>query len=283
MGVETYADTRALGSSSDNVSVMRRRDATEQEEKVLTRPRYQEVATVLIDEIAKGRWPVGSKMPTEAELCERFSLSRSTVRQSLAELEDAGLIERRQGSGATVKAAQPVVRYVLEMTSEADILRYASETILDVGAPRAVDAVDARRVNLGNPDQWVRAQGLRRESVGSTPIGLTNVFLHKNYASILEVVGSQSRHAIFDMLVNHYGLSLASIEQTITAATLGADEAEILQCDRGTPALIISRRYSTSEAGLIEVSESVHPSDRFVYRLRLDREDPASRLRRSSH
>lgn len=40
------------------------------------------------------------KLPTEAELCQRFGCSRQTVRSALSILEEKGLILRRQGSGS---------------------------------------------------------------------------------------------------------------------------------------------------------------------------------------
>src|SRR5918998_2538658 len=51
----------------------------------------------------------GDPLPSEAELCERFSVSRMTVRQALAELTNDGLVERRRGQGTFV-AHRPVHR-----------------------------------------------------------------------------------------------------------------------------------------------------------------------------
>src|SRR5918995_1227048 len=48
-------------------------------------------------------------LPGEAELCERFSVSRMTVRQALQELTNDGLVERRRGQGTFV-AHRPVHR-----------------------------------------------------------------------------------------------------------------------------------------------------------------------------
>ena len=42
------------------------------------------------------------KLPTEQELCERFRVSRQTVRLSLSLLEDEGLIVKKRGSGSFI-------------------------------------------------------------------------------------------------------------------------------------------------------------------------------------
>jgi GntR family transcriptional regulator len=91
--------------------------------------RYAALADTLIQSVQRGEYPVGGHLPTEAELCTVFGVSRSTVRQALRVLESSGLIERRQGSGTKVVASHAPVRYVLSLASEADILRYASESL----------------------------------------------------------------------------------------------------------------------------------------------------------
>ncbi len=47
--------------------------------------RYLQVARTLRKEIVDGVYPVGSQLPTEHELCERFAVSRYTVREALAQ------------------------------------------------------------------------------------------------------------------------------------------------------------------------------------------------------
>src|SRR5918995_1586162 len=58
--------------------------------------------------LVEGAGP-GDPLPSEAELCERFSVSRMTVRQALQELTNDGLVERRRGQGTFV-AHRPVHR-----------------------------------------------------------------------------------------------------------------------------------------------------------------------------
>ena len=50
--------------------------------------RYLQVARALRKEIVDGVYPVGSQLPTEHQLCERFSVSRYTVREALRRLRD---------------------------------------------------------------------------------------------------------------------------------------------------------------------------------------------------
>jgi GntR family transcriptional regulator len=70
-------------------------------------PFYFQLAELLEQEIASGRWEPGKRLPSEPELCERYGLSRTTIRQALTRLEQRGLINRRKGQGTFVQRSQP--------------------------------------------------------------------------------------------------------------------------------------------------------------------------------
>ena len=67
-------------------------------------PKYQSVADSLRQEIEDGVYSSKQLLPTEHSLCQRFQISRQTVRRALSVLEDEGLITRRQGSGSHLRA-----------------------------------------------------------------------------------------------------------------------------------------------------------------------------------
>lgn len=64
-------------------------------------PKYQSIADSLRQEIESGQY--NRLLPTEQLLCQRFQISRQTVRRALSMLEDEGLITRRQGSGSHLR------------------------------------------------------------------------------------------------------------------------------------------------------------------------------------
>ncbi len=66
---------------------------------------YIQVLNTLRDQIMKGQYPEGSKLPSESELIETFGVSRGPVRQAMGILENEGIIERVKGSGAYVRQA----------------------------------------------------------------------------------------------------------------------------------------------------------------------------------
>lgn len=61
----------------------------------------------MVDVIADRHLAVGDAFPSEAQLCEEFSVSRTAVRSALAALEGHGLLEAVHGKGRFVRALPP--------------------------------------------------------------------------------------------------------------------------------------------------------------------------------
>jgi len=69
--------------------------------------RYEQIADHLRQLIAAAN--PGDRLPSEAELCELFEVSRMTARQAMQLVSSQGLIERRRGAGTFVRST-PVPR-----------------------------------------------------------------------------------------------------------------------------------------------------------------------------
>jgi GntR family transcriptional regulator len=75
-------------------------------------PLYFQLRTILLDEIQKGSYPVGSTIPTETEISDIFQISRSTVRQAIAELAQEGWLDRKTSKGTFVTRPQKNVSLI---------------------------------------------------------------------------------------------------------------------------------------------------------------------------
>jgi DNA-binding LacI/PurR family transcriptional regulator len=67
-------------------------------------PKHKRVHDALADGIVSGRWKAGERLPSEAELVRQFGASRITVGRAVRDLQLAGLVARRPGSGTFVRA-----------------------------------------------------------------------------------------------------------------------------------------------------------------------------------
>ncbi|KZE21302.1 FCD domain-containing protein [Cronobacter sakazakii] len=74
-------------------------------EKAIVPPekkQYQEIGEDLRAQIIQGHYPVGSRLPPERNIAEKYGVSRTIVREALLMLELQGTVDIRQGSGVYV-------------------------------------------------------------------------------------------------------------------------------------------------------------------------------------
>ena len=68
--------------------------------------KHQRIYRTIAGEIQSGRWSIGERLPSEAQLVDRFGASRITVGRAMSDLQRAGLIQRRPGSGTYLAPAK---------------------------------------------------------------------------------------------------------------------------------------------------------------------------------
>jgi DNA-binding GntR family transcriptional regulator len=227
-------------------------------------PRYLELAETLRADIAGQRLKPGAAMPTEAQLTERFAVSRFTVREALRRLEAEGLIARRRGSGTVVAPQVAPVRRAL--SDAAALLQYAQSSTFVIGRVRPVtlSRADARLLGREEGERWLHVRGLRAMDGEEDPIALTDAWLHPRFGGVVPRLVS-GHEALFAQLQRLSGLTLSRVRQDIRAVKAGPTEADALSVPRGTACLMILRHYFDEQDALFEMSCSVHPGHRFSY------------------
>jgi GntR family transcriptional regulator len=236
-------------------------------------PLYVQLAQTLAGRIAGGDYPIGSLLPTEAELGASFGVSRYTVRQAIQHLRQQGLVSARKGVGTRVESLGTEPRYSQSLQSLSELLQYAHETRLDLVGREEVEARGTLAELLGcRPRKmWIHIVGLRRTSMREPPVCLTEVYLDAAYRELTEDT-STLRTAFWALIERRFGETIVEVEQQIDAIVLDAEQASQLQAPVGSPALRFMRRYYATGRRLMELSINVHPADRFSYRMNIRRD-----------
>lgn len=237
-------------------------------------PYYQKLADYLIGAIRDGRWGVGASLPTEKELCETFGVSRHTTREALRQLEHKGLITRRQGSGSTVVATTPPVRYEQNIQTIEDMLQHGNATRLHVLASKALEPeanLHASQVaRLGKaPCIWVRSIRYPRHDV--RPLALVDVYVaarSKVQARKLLDTDTAAAEIVHTADIRR----IDRIEQAFSAANVSEADAKVLHMKAGEAVFQIVRHYFDAGGRLLLVAHSLYHGGLYSY---------ASTLRRS--
>ena len=239
--------------------------------------RYKQLRQTLAAEIAAGQPPVGARFPTDLELCERFGVSRHTVREALRDLQDQGLLVRLRGSGTVV--ADPARRAVYSQTVESleELDAYAAQAHFEKLTEGVVVARPALADLLGCPadSRWLRLAGLRRLPGQDAPLAWTELFIAEPYISARADL-NDGPEPFYEQLRRLFGVTVTDVAQRISAVVIPADIAANLQTGAGGPALLVRRQYFAGDA-LVEVSLSIHPADRYAYTQHLSRDRSEAR------
>lgn len=123
-------------------------------------PLHFQLARLLQHQMTTGLWQRGTRVPSEAELCRHYGLSRTTVRQALGRLEQEGLIVRRKGHGTFVKDSR--ARSWLLQDSEG----FQHDELMRMGRPVASAVLRLERSSL--PGWASEMLGLPADSEGVT-------------------------------------------------------------------------------------------------------------------
>lgn len=236
--------------------------------------RHTDLARVLAEGIANGRFPVGSLLPTEFELCEQFGASRYTVRKALDELQELGLISRRKNVGTRVEAARPVAGFTQAIATVDELAQFGATHVRVVRQieETVVDLTLAKVLGCPGGTRWLRISSLRMDGgKKSRPIGWTDVYVDPSYTEVGTMVQKAPETLISSLIETRYGRRIARIQQEVNAVSMPRELADALHAEAGAPALRIVRRYLDSADVAFEISVSLHPADRFTFSMEMNR------------
>ncbi|GCF93411.1 GntR family transcriptional regulator [Enterococcus florum] len=227
-------------------------------------PVYIQIHDQLKDEIEKGLWKVGDRLPSERELSVKFSVSRMTLRQAIQTLADEGILERKIGSGTYV-ANEKVQEKMSGTTSFTDIMESqnkvpSSKTISFFYSPASSSEIQNLALEKG--EQILRMERIRYAD--DIPICF-------EVASIpAKLVKGFSREEITDSFyhtLKEKGMEIGRANQTVSAILASEQIADYLEMKRGD-AILRLRQISYLEDGQpFEYVRTQYVGNRFEFYL----------------
>jgi GntR family transcriptional regulator len=196
-------------------------------------PFYFQLAELLEEEIVSGRWLPGSRVPSENELCSRYRLSRTTIRQALARLEQEGLVSREKGRGTFFSDSRP--RSWLIQSTEG----FFHDEFLRAGRAVTSRILKLERVEL---PRWASdalasppgSEGMVVERVRSVD-GLVALYVINCLPAFTAeaVVGLAPNESLYQRLAEVGGISVVGGSRSLEAVTAEGRLAKLLEVDAG--------------------------------------------------
>jgi hypothetical protein len=236
-------------------------------------PIHQLISNQLRNEIQQGKFPIGSRLPTEEELCITFKTSRPTLRQALSTLSNEGLIVRRPRTGSTVIATEMPVVLSHAVNTVNELLDYPgvmTRQILETSLIKA-DALLAQKIQCDLHQEWFRITTLRFQNQASLPLCLTTYYILPKFADVVQHPKYLSK-PISELIVDMYSEVIEKARVEVYSQQLSSEESKALKSKDGTSALVVMRTYTGKDKHIFQITISSHPEDRYRYSFELKRE-----------
>jgi GntR family transcriptional regulator len=232
-------------------------------------PRYYAVKVELLAVIAE--MGEGSVLPTERELCERFEVSRATVRQAVSELVLEGKLSRRQGSGTYV--AGPKLIQPLALVSYTEGLRRqgirpgrnvvtlerrvaGSALAADLQVTSDAEVIHIERVLLADEER----------------VGLESTYLlAARFPTLMDVFDPEQ--SLYACLSERLGVVFDGAEERVETVLATPREALLIGTNPALPMLLMHRVSWGPDGAPFERVRSLYRGDRLSFLTRLGRVD----------
>jgi GntR family transcriptional regulator len=212
-------------------------------------PVYQQIQNAIRQLIDSGDLKPGDAVASERELAKAHSVSLMTARHALAELERAGIVERRQGAGTFVSSPKihfnKLMSYTEHMSSRglSPQSRVLSAKIIEQ------ETEIAARLGLPATSRLVKIERLRE--TGDEPFAFETCYLPaREFGELAKA--PLGRVSLFSTLQHSYGVELAYADEEVDATAVEDDVAKLLAVPRGAAVLRIRQViYSTKGTATI--------------------------------
>lgn len=233
-------------------------------------PRHKQISQWLRQQIEEGTFSVNEKLPSENELCEKFDVSRVTVRKALQTLENENLIYRSQGLGSFVCDDRPRQSFIQLTDFVEDMRRAGMEATSEVIQLKTEATADqiASILNIDTESTVVRLDRLRLGD--GQPIAFDITWLPMFYGQLIEGYKLEEE-TIYKILERDYDIPVEKGYYRIEAENAGTYLSNHLQVEDGTALLLIDRLSLTLGDKPIYYQKRYYRSDRIVYELMAER------------
>ena len=235
-------------------------------------PHYRQIEQSLRVRIATLR--PGERVPSDAELCAEFGVSRMTARNAMQRLAEDGLIRREPGRGSFVanppghRRTNRLMTFTQEMTRAGRVP--SSRLLTRVIRPSSVAEASSLDIPALQPIVHLR----RLRLADGEPMALESTVLIGACAAAV-TSADLARGSLHETL-GRAGFVLRRGTGTISAAAATAEDARLLAIRAGDPLLVERRVIVDGHGRRIESTESRYPAERYGLDVHFDVAAPDS-------
>lgn len=247
-----------------------------------TTPLYSIVEQSIRGKILDGSWEVGSQIPPELELCERYHVSRTTVRKALDALVREGLIERHRARGTFVQrpgTRRPDGHFTLVkgFSDEVHELGESAVTFWAKVRTEPADRLVSCVLDVPEGESLLVLERLR----GTAGKPFTYMVSHITPCERFTLDPEAYQGSLYEM-IRRKGIEPRLVQESVEAICAPAIICEHLGIGRREPVLKRTRLTRDTSAGYCELTENYYIGKSYRYYIGFGKDSPIPRARAGS-
>lgn len=232
-------------------------------------PFYFQLKQILLDAIQEMK--PGDRLPGDFALCESYGISRTVVRQALAELEVEGVITRSKGRGT----------FVAEYATEQSLIASLTGLHEDVAARGLTMRSEVKKIEVAPADGAVA--GLLRMRMGDPVVHIERLRLVEGDPWVWAVTDvpravapgledeDLTERSLYGVLEEKYGVRIVRSRRVVEADLAGSRIARLLGVRRSDPVLVLRSVSMDADNVPVERFVAYHRADRSRFEVDLER------------
>ena len=241
-------------------------------------PYYHQLKLYITGEIEGGNWAPEEKLPSEAEFCDRFNISRTVVRQAIRELQNEGYLETEKGRGTFIARPRIIEGFVQSITGfygEMAQRGYRVTTQVLSQELTSASRTVAEALEVETDTAVVTLSRLRK--LNDEPSVFVTTYVPQQLCPELLDADLENR-SLYDFLEHsEYGLKIHRGRRYIGVSLAKEHEASLLQMEVGAPLIELDSITYLEDGRPLEYFHALHRGDRTRFQVDLIKTRPSDR------
>ncbi|WP_456271127.1 GntR family transcriptional regulator [Bacillus sp. AK031] len=229
-------------------------------------PYHLQIKEIIAKEIAIGIHK--ERIPSERDLMDRFSVSRTTIREAISHLVSEGILEKVHGKGTFISQKTPVHEWLDSLNSLTDTVKKMGMEPGSRVLKTALVKEDRLIADMLNVDIIFTIERLR--TADSIHIAIERHYYASEIGLKLAEYDLEST-TIYDLLENDLGIEMEQAEQFISSKVVSKKDAMNLGIPSGSNILCVERVITDTKGEPIEYYSSIFRPDMYVFRIKTKR------------
>lgn len=234
-------------------------------------PLYEQLKMALRERLESQIFAPGERMPSEAELCDKYGVSRITVRRAVEELVEEGYLERRQGKGTFVAQSRSMVA-VMSLDGS------ASEGFSDRYKSRQSSVIISKKEYPANSQErkWLKLEEEDTVLVLTRQILLDGkpwmidraTYPAKRFPGMFDKIGNNT--STYEVMRRDYGVQMSKARRAVTLVYATNEQGKLLCCAPGTPLFKRFKAVYDEQDGPVHLSSTYVNAENVVLTVEQD-------------